>query len=144
MYSWNLIYFVLLSHALRLDCSKHNVYLFIYFQTLPASVFFWSDAHSLDSFSLSAYRDDHRVRVVVTVADLRVFKDVSTGSANYSPNEVSKHNSNPCMNCLSHCGPPGGQTTGAFHRYCPREWQDGLAHAGFSCQPGFQGEPPHS
>ncbi|CAF94367.1 unnamed protein product, partial [Tetraodon nigroviridis] len=34
-----------------------------------------SDAHSLDSLSLSAHRDDHRVRVVVTVADLRVFKD---------------------------------------------------------------------
>ncbi|XP_041638661.1 neuron navigator 1 isoform X5 [Cheilinus undulatus] len=34
-----------------------------------------SDIHSADSQSLSAQRDDHRVRVVVCVADLRVFKD---------------------------------------------------------------------
>nr|XP_043880802.1 neuron navigator 1 isoform X2 [Solea senegalensis] len=34
-----------------------------------------SDVHSTDSLSLSLQRDDHRVRVVVCVADLRVFKD---------------------------------------------------------------------
>ncbi|XP_041836631.1 neuron navigator 1 isoform X2 [Melanotaenia boesemani] len=34
-----------------------------------------SDVHSSDSLSLSSQRDDHRVRVVVCVADLRVFKD---------------------------------------------------------------------
>uniref|UniRef100_A0A672F7N7 Neuron navigator 1 n=1 Tax=Salarias fasciatus TaxID=181472 RepID=A0A672F7N7_SALFA len=34
-----------------------------------------SDTHSADSLSLSAQRDDHRVRVVVCVADLRVFKE---------------------------------------------------------------------
>ncbi|KAK5622464.1 hypothetical protein CRENBAI_003239 [Crenichthys baileyi] len=34
-----------------------------------------TDVHSADSLSLSAQRDDHRVRVVVCVADLRVFKD---------------------------------------------------------------------
>lgn len=37
-----------------------------------------ADIHpsSADSLSLSSQRDDHRVRVVVCVADLRVFKDV--------------------------------------------------------------------
>ncbi|MED6292134.1 Neuron navigator 1, partial [Characodon lateralis] len=34
-----------------------------------------ADVHSADSLSLSTQRDDHRVRVVVCVADLRVFKD---------------------------------------------------------------------
>ncbi|KAM6928052.1 neuron navigator 1 [Xenentodon cancila] len=34
-----------------------------------------SDIHTGDSLSLSSQRDDHRVRVVVCVADLRVFKD---------------------------------------------------------------------
>ncbi|XP_074522046.1 neuron navigator 1 isoform X2 [Halichoeres trimaculatus] len=34
-----------------------------------------SDIHPADSLSLSAQRDDHRVRVVICVADLRVFKD---------------------------------------------------------------------
>ncbi|KAM7005961.1 neuron navigator 1 [Tautogolabrus adspersus] len=34
-----------------------------------------SDVHSADSLSLSSQRDDHRVRVVVCVADLRVLKD---------------------------------------------------------------------
>ncbi|CAJ1050241.1 neuron navigator 1 isoform X5 [Xyrichtys novacula] len=34
-----------------------------------------SDIHSADSLSLSSQRDDHRVRVVVCVADLHVFKD---------------------------------------------------------------------
>ncbi|XP_065811214.1 neuron navigator 1 isoform X8 [Labrus bergylta] len=34
-----------------------------------------SDVHSADSLSLSSQRDDHRVRVVVCVADLRVFKE---------------------------------------------------------------------
>ncbi|XP_047438347.1 neuron navigator 1 isoform X3 [Mugil cephalus] len=34
-----------------------------------------SDVHSADSLSLSSQRDDHRVRVVVCVADLHVFKD---------------------------------------------------------------------
>ncbi|XP_029946723.1 neuron navigator 1 isoform X1 [Salarias fasciatus] len=34
-----------------------------------------ADTHSADSLSLSAQRDDHRVRVVVCVADLRVFKE---------------------------------------------------------------------
>ncbi|KAM4587965.1 neuron navigator 1 isoform 4-T4 [Odontesthes bonariensis] len=34
-----------------------------------------SDVHSADSLSLSLQRDDHRVRVVVCVADLHVFKD---------------------------------------------------------------------
>ncbi|XP_016524375.1 neuron navigator 1 isoform X14 [Poecilia formosa] len=34
-----------------------------------------SDVHSADSLSLSSQRDDHRVKVVVCVADLRVFKD---------------------------------------------------------------------
>nr|XP_033482088.1 neuron navigator 1 isoform X1 [Epinephelus lanceolatus] len=34
-----------------------------------------SDVHSADSFSLSSQRDDHRVRVVICVADLHVFKD---------------------------------------------------------------------
>ncbi|XP_026162623.1 neuron navigator 1 isoform X3 [Mastacembelus armatus] len=34
-----------------------------------------TDIHSADSLSLSSQRDDHRVRVVVCVADLRVFKD---------------------------------------------------------------------
>ncbi|XP_058487380.1 neuron navigator 1 isoform X2 [Solea solea] len=34
-----------------------------------------SDVHSTDSLSLSLQRDDHRVRVVVCVADLRVFKE---------------------------------------------------------------------
>ncbi|XP_037831343.1 neuron navigator 1 isoform X4 [Kryptolebias marmoratus] len=34
-----------------------------------------ADVHSADSLSLSSQRDDHRVRVVVCVADLRVFKD---------------------------------------------------------------------
>ncbi|XP_042364681.1 neuron navigator 1 isoform X2 [Plectropomus leopardus] len=34
-----------------------------------------SDIHSADSLSLSSQRDDHRVRVVICVADLHVFKD---------------------------------------------------------------------
>nr|XP_046239025.1 neuron navigator 1 isoform X14 [Scatophagus argus] len=34
-----------------------------------------SDVHSADSLGLSSQRDDHRVRVVVCVADLHVFKD---------------------------------------------------------------------
>ncbi|XP_061582833.1 neuron navigator 1 isoform X4 [Cololabis saira] len=34
-----------------------------------------SDIHTADSLSLSSQRDDHRVRVVVCVADLCVFKD---------------------------------------------------------------------
>ncbi|XP_069389099.1 neuron navigator 1 isoform X5 [Paralichthys olivaceus] len=34
-----------------------------------------SDVHSAESLSLSSQRDDHRVRVVVCVADLHVFKD---------------------------------------------------------------------
>ncbi|XP_049447069.1 neuron navigator 1 isoform X2 [Epinephelus fuscoguttatus] len=34
-----------------------------------------SDVHSADSFNLSSQRDDHRVRVVICVADLHVFKD---------------------------------------------------------------------
>ncbi|XP_056246832.1 neuron navigator 1 isoform X5 [Seriola aureovittata] len=34
-----------------------------------------SDVHSADSLSLSSQRDDHRVRVVICVADLHVFKD---------------------------------------------------------------------
>ncbi|XP_047438356.1 neuron navigator 1 isoform X11 [Mugil cephalus] len=34
-----------------------------------------ADVHSADSLSLSSQRDDHRVRVVVCVADLHVFKD---------------------------------------------------------------------
>ncbi|XP_039468302.1 neuron navigator 1 isoform X9 [Oreochromis aureus] len=34
-----------------------------------------TDIHTADSLSLSSQRDDHRVRVVVCVADLRVFKD---------------------------------------------------------------------
>ncbi|XP_040890015.1 neuron navigator 1 isoform X4 [Toxotes jaculatrix] len=34
-----------------------------------------SDVHTTDSLSLSSQRDDHRVRVVVCVADLHVFKD---------------------------------------------------------------------
>uniref|UniRef100_A0A1A8I3V0 Neuron navigator 1 n=1 Tax=Nothobranchius kuhntae TaxID=321403 RepID=A0A1A8I3V0_NOTKU len=34
-----------------------------------------SDVHSADSLSFSSQRDDHRVRVVVCVADLRVFKE---------------------------------------------------------------------
>ncbi|XP_035804889.1 neuron navigator 1 isoform X6 [Amphiprion ocellaris] len=34
-----------------------------------------ADIHSADSLSLSSQRDDHRVRVVVCVADLHVFKD---------------------------------------------------------------------
>ncbi|XP_008407208.1 neuron navigator 1 isoform X4 [Poecilia reticulata] len=34
-----------------------------------------ADVHSPDSLSLSSQRDDHRVKVVVCVADLRVFKD---------------------------------------------------------------------
>ncbi|XP_016524368.1 neuron navigator 1 isoform X5 [Poecilia formosa] len=34
-----------------------------------------ADVHSADSLSLSSQRDDHRVKVVVCVADLRVFKD---------------------------------------------------------------------
>ncbi|KAM9409195.1 neuron navigator 1 [Pholidichthys leucotaenia] len=34
-----------------------------------------SEVHSTDSVSLSSQRDDHRVRVVVCVADLHVFKD---------------------------------------------------------------------
>ncbi|XP_024915873.1 neuron navigator 1 isoform X10 [Cynoglossus semilaevis] len=34
-----------------------------------------SDVHSSDSLSLSSQRDDYRVRVLVCVADLRVFKD---------------------------------------------------------------------
>ncbi|XP_069004659.1 neuron navigator 1 isoform X2 [Embiotoca jacksoni] len=34
-----------------------------------------ADVHSTDSLSLSSQRDDHRVRVVVCVADLHVFKD---------------------------------------------------------------------
>ncbi|XP_051803948.1 neuron navigator 1 isoform X2 [Acanthochromis polyacanthus] len=33
------------------------------------------DIHSADSLSLSSQRDDHRVRVVVCVADLHIFKD---------------------------------------------------------------------
>lgn len=36
-----------------------------------------TDVHSSDSLSLSSQRDDYRVRVLVCVADLRVFKDVS-------------------------------------------------------------------
>ena len=39
--------------------------------------YFLADVNSADSVSLSAQRDDHRVRVVVCVADLHVFKDVS-------------------------------------------------------------------
>lgn len=42
-----------------------------------------ADIHSADSLSLSSQRDDHRVRVLVCVADLRVFKDVSTFSFFY-------------------------------------------------------------
>ncbi|XP_063766688.1 neuron navigator 1 isoform X3 [Eleginops maclovinus] len=34
-----------------------------------------SDLYSADTLSLSSQRDDHRVRVVICVADLRVFKD---------------------------------------------------------------------
>ncbi|XP_051269676.1 neuron navigator 1 isoform X12 [Dicentrarchus labrax] len=34
-----------------------------------------SDVHSADSLSVSSQRDDHRVRVVICVADLHVFKD---------------------------------------------------------------------
>ncbi|XP_034726524.1 neuron navigator 1 isoform X12 [Etheostoma cragini] len=34
-----------------------------------------SDVHSTDFLSLSSQRDDHRVRVVICVADLHVFKD---------------------------------------------------------------------
>ncbi|XP_034440376.1 neuron navigator 1 isoform X3 [Hippoglossus hippoglossus] len=34
-----------------------------------------SDVHTAESLSLSSQRDDHRVRVVVCVADLHVFKD---------------------------------------------------------------------
>ncbi|XP_039654726.1 neuron navigator 1 isoform X15 [Perca fluviatilis] len=34
-----------------------------------------SDVHSADFLSLSSQRDDHRVRVVICVADLHVFKD---------------------------------------------------------------------
>ncbi|CAB1457603.1 unnamed protein product [Pleuronectes platessa] len=34
-----------------------------------------SDVHAAESLSLSSQRDDHRVRVVVCVADLHVFKD---------------------------------------------------------------------
>ncbi|XP_044069433.1 neuron navigator 1 isoform X11 [Siniperca chuatsi] len=34
-----------------------------------------ADVHSADSLSLSSQRDDHRVRVVICVADLHVFKD---------------------------------------------------------------------
>ncbi|XP_059184896.1 neuron navigator 1 isoform X2 [Centropristis striata] len=34
-----------------------------------------SDVYSADSLSLSSQRDDHRVRVVICVADLHVFKD---------------------------------------------------------------------
>nr|XP_054587544.1 neuron navigator 1 [Nothobranchius furzeri] len=34
-----------------------------------------SDVHSADSLGFSSQRDDHRVRVVVCVADLRVFKE---------------------------------------------------------------------
>ncbi|XP_051269673.1 neuron navigator 1 isoform X9 [Dicentrarchus labrax] len=34
-----------------------------------------ADVHSADSLSVSSQRDDHRVRVVICVADLHVFKD---------------------------------------------------------------------
>lgn len=44
--------------------------IFVFFSSLLA------DIHPADSLSLSAQRDDHRVRVVICVADLRVFKDV--------------------------------------------------------------------
>uniref|UniRef100_A0A8D0AIW7 Neuron navigator 1 n=1 Tax=Sander lucioperca TaxID=283035 RepID=A0A8D0AIW7_SANLU len=36
----------------------------------------YTDIHSADFLSLSSQRDDHRVRVVICVADLHVFKDV--------------------------------------------------------------------
>lgn len=51
----------------------------LYYDFLLLSSFFTpsADVHSADSLSLSTQRDDHRVRVVVCVADLQVFKDVS-------------------------------------------------------------------
>lgn len=49
------------------------MFLFLSFIVIYSS----ADYHAADSLSFSSQRDDHRVRVVVCVADLHVFKDVS-------------------------------------------------------------------
>lgn len=56
------------------------VYLKILFFIFFPLVSFLADIFFADSLSLSSQRDDHRVRVLVCVADLRVFKDVSSFS----------------------------------------------------------------
>lgn len=47
-----------------------------FFLFIHSLIYCLADIHTADSLSLSSQRDDHRVRVVVCVADLRVFKDV--------------------------------------------------------------------
>lgn len=68
-------------------CSRVSVFP-PYFLTVSVFVLFfvvvfYVDVHSADSLSLSSQRDDHRVRVVVCVADLHVFKDVSLLSSDW-------------------------------------------------------------
>lgn len=58
------------------------------------------DVHSAESLSLSAQRDDHRVRVVVCVADLHVFKDVSFLLVISSSSQQSNLIKTPCDACL--------------------------------------------
>lgn len=94
-----------------------------------------TDVYSTDSLSGSSQRDDHRVRVVVSVADLRVFKDVS-------PPPPLTHRLNLETELSEYpvcCVPTGGQAARLLRGNGPRERQDGLVHAGLGCQPGFQG-----
>lgn len=58
------------------------------------------DVHSAESLSLSAQRDDHRVRVVVCVADLHVFKDVGLLFVICSSSQQSNLIKTPCVACL--------------------------------------------
>ncbi len=53
---------------------------FVFLLLSSVVIYSSADVHTADSLSLSSQRDDHRVRVVVCVADLRVFKDVSVSS----------------------------------------------------------------
>lgn len=106
--------------------------------------FFLSADVLSDSLSLSSQRDDHRVRVVVCVADLHVFKDVSMFFCQLFSFRLIYMTVNPCDTYMLHIISTGGQTTGFLHRHCQSEWQDGLAHAWFSCQPSVQGETASS
>lgn len=105
-----------------------------------------ADVQSADSLSLSAQRDDHRVRVVVCVADLHVFKDVSVLCVFVlllQPLQANHHNLNLCITIFRLPSlSTGGQAAGFLCGHCPGERQDGLDHAGLGREPGFQGETP--